>query len=83
MIIARESSHKKKTNGVLGLKVTSICILCVTIYTHWWVQYQLSENVYVQVKIKDDSNKNRISRKESILHEIPYFYSRLYVITIF
>lgn len=46
------------------------------------IEYPLSENAYIRVKMNEDSNENRISGKDSILHEIPYPHSCLYAFTI-
>ena len=59
-----------------------ISLVWVTICTHWRVQYPLSENLYLQVKMNEDSNDNRISCKYYILHYISYFNSCFYALTI-
>ena len=49
---------------------------------HAWVQYLLSENLYVLVKTRKESNKNEIFDKYFILHATTHFQLDLYVTTI-
>ena len=65
---------------VIRLDYLIMFVVWVTICTHLWVHYSLSEKLYVQVKINGDSNDNQISGNDSILNEMPYFHPCLYAV---